>query len=1031
VTTLRVRFLGTLDICADDQPLSKPPTLKSQSLLAYLIYHRRQPQPRERLAGLFWGDRPEPKARHSLATALWHIRRCLPREEYILSDFHTIQFDPQADLWLDVERFEFEVHSHDMARLEAAVALYQGEFLDGFYDDWIINERYRLETLFADVLARLMVAQEAGREHEAALSTALRLLGQDPLREDAHRLAMRAYCRLGQRNAALEQYCRCQQMVRQELGAEPMVETTELYQAILEGRFKVGRPPEVPPVQVSAVEPPLPLGRSPLDAIAPSRLVGRVDELEVLQERWQRAEVGQGGVVFIGGEAGVGKTRLAEEFASRLRWQGVRVLWGRCYEFERLLPYQPISEALRTILPTLAPAELADLAAWTVAEVARLVPELAEHYPDLEIPAPMDSTQEQARLFDRVACFLGQLASHQALLMVVEDLHWASESTLQMLHYLARHLASHPILLLGTLRAEAVGRRHPLRSLQRQLGREGLAQLLHLPRLSSEALKAMVVEMSGAGEAVAPLARRLYQETEGNPFFLTEIVKALFEAELIYLEQGTWRSDFARISQEELPLPASLREAIQARVDSLSDDAQEVLRLAAVLGREFDLDLLNAVWGRGEGATLEALDVLLRRRLLDEGSGAMGRDYAFTHHKIQEVVYAGTRGRRLLHRRVGEVVEKLQPDDAVALAWHFERAEEPGRAARHTLQAGLAAKAVFAHVEARAYLDRALVLLEREAARLRDPQVVAANQRLRIQVLYERGWVLRLLGDMEAYARDVQEVERLARALGDQRTLAHLRYREAYTHRWFCRYAQGREAAEEGVRLSQAAADRLLEARCQREVGLVARETGDYRRARTALERALTLFADLGETVYEIHALGNLSTLYWYLGEHEQAMNLARQALARCDQAALPLQRRLGLGDMGAAAAAAGDLELARQCLLESLSIARQIADRTQEIFCLGHLGWLCVREQQAAQALEHLQAAMALAEDIGSCAEQSWLLSGLAEAQRLTGEPGARRRAIAHACRALELAQETRQVYDQALARQIMDRLQDPERGR
>jgi len=158
-------------------------------LLAYLVLHRHHSQPRERLLGLFWGDRPERKARSSLSTSLWHIRRCLP-QDCILSDPHTVQFDPQADLWLDTDEFESHTSHDGVAHLQLAAALYRGDFLDGFYDDWIINERYRLETLFCEALARLMVAQEAR--------------GGDPLREDGHRLAMRAYCRLGQRNAVLQ-----------------------------------------------------------------------------------------------------------------------------------------------------------------------------------------------------------------------------------------------------------------------------------------------------------------------------------------------------------------------------------------------------------------------------------------------------------------------------------------------------------------------------------------------------------------------------------------------------------------------------------------------------------------------------------------------------------------------------------------------------------------------------------------------------------------------------------------------------------
>ena len=718
---LRLHLLGTLDIRHGDQPLPTPPTLKSQSLLAYLALRRDQPQPRYRLASLFWGDRPERRARQSLATALWHIRRCLP-QDYILSDPHTIQFDPQAELELDVDEFESCVSHDDMDHLQTAVVLYRGDFMDGFYDDWIINERYRLETLFSETLTRLMVGQEAKGEHSAALATALRLLDRDPLREGAHRLAMRAYCRLGQRSAAIEQYHRCQKVMLEELGAEPMAETIALYQAILDGRFEVGRAPAALPISMPATIPP---GRNPLEMITPGPLVGREKELASLRECWQEAETGQGRLVLISGEAGVGKTRLIEEFSHHQRWQGVRVLWGRCYEFERVLPYQPVAEALRTILSTVTSAEVADLPARIIAEVARLAPEIAERFPSLETPASISFEQEQARLFDGVARFLSKLSSHGALLIVLEDLHWASESTLQLLHYLTRHLADCRLLMVGTLRPEVIGVEHPLSSLQRQLTREQLVKPLPLSRLSAKAVEAMVIEMSAASEAVAPLARRLYQETEGNPFFVIEIVKTLFETGLIHLEGGVWKGDLARIGEEKLPLPASLSEAIQSRVGSLGGETQAALRVAAVLGREFDFDLLNAVWGQGEEATLEALDDLLRHRLIEEGAGAMGRDYAFTHHKIQEVVYAGMprRHRQHAHARSGAAMENLYRAQAETLAgelaYHFEQGRELDKALTekaiiYLLQAGDRAHGQYAHQEAIDYYQRALVLLKEQ-----------------------------------------------------------------------------------------------------------------------------------------------------------------------------------------------------------------------------------------------------------------------------------------------------------------------------
>jgi len=630
---LQVNLLGPMDIHYDGQQLCKPPTLKSRSLLAYLVLHRDRPQARERLADLFWGDRPERRARRSLTTALWHIRRCFPEEGLILSELDTVQFDPRCELWLDVDGFQAKASRQDIASLQSAMTLYRGDFLDGFYDDWIITERYRLEHLFSEALTRLMTAQETRGDHKTALSTAARLLQQDELREDAHRVIMRAYCRLGQRNAALEQYHHCQQIIQEELGVEPTAETTELNQQILDGRFAPERIAAGVHVEMPSLRPAPAVGRNPLDVATRTKLVGREEELAFLEDCWQEVVAGWAGLLLISGEAGVGKTRLVEEFAQGLLQRGTRVLWGHCYEFERVLPYQPISEALRTILPALTPSELLGFPAVTLAEVARLVPEVLEKRPEIGVTTTIASDQEQVRLFEATTRFLTQLSSSN-LLLILEDLQWASESTLQMLHYLVHHLAGQPMLIVGTFRPEGIAPHHPVLDLRRRLTRERLARSLRLSRISPTDVEAMVREMSGAGEAIVPLARRLYRETEGNPFFLGEIVNALFEMGVIRLEGGAWLGDLDQLSREVLPLPTSVSELIQARTRRLSQDTQAALRLAAVLGREFDFNLLNTVWGRGENATLEALDEMLRQRLIDEGRGTTARDYAFAHHKI-------------------------------------------------------------------------------------------------------------------------------------------------------------------------------------------------------------------------------------------------------------------------------------------------------------------------------------------------------------------------------------------------------------
>lgn len=231
---LRFNMLGTFEGWCESRPLVLPPTLKSQSLLAYLILQRARPQPRERLIGLSWPEYPEHHARRSLTTALWHIRRCLP-ETALLSDTQQVQFNPAGDLWLDVDEFNALTAQPDLKSLQAACRLYRGDFLDGFFDDWVIEERNQLLDRLLDTLGRLMTGYAQAGADRAALDTARLLLARDPLHEGAHRLIMRAYCRLGQRNRALAQYQHCRAVLQQELGIEPEAETRALDAAIRAG----------------------------------------------------------------------------------------------------------------------------------------------------------------------------------------------------------------------------------------------------------------------------------------------------------------------------------------------------------------------------------------------------------------------------------------------------------------------------------------------------------------------------------------------------------------------------------------------------------------------------------------------------------------------------------------------------------------------------------------------------------------------------------------------------------------------------
>ncbi|HEX6383387.1 MAG TPA: tetratricopeptide repeat protein [Anaerolineae bacterium] len=1023
--TVQLYYFGRFDILYQAgrqlEQLPKPPTQKSQSLLAYLVRHRQRPQPRERLMAMFWGERPEQRARRSLSTALWHIRRCFPNADPIQGDVHAVHFQFPGNVYLDVEAFETGAQGDDQASLQAAVALYQGEFLAGFYDDWIVSERYRLQSLYEEALAHLMVLYENQGQYPAALQTAQRLLEADNLREDAHRLVMRVYGRLGRRNAALEQYQRCQEIINRELGAEPMAETAELYRAIRDGRFEVGPVVDTLDLALVPAAATVRLGQNPFDANLPDTLVGRQSELDFLRACWHNALSSRVKLLLISGEAGVGKTQLVKGFATQLRQEGIPILWGRCYEFERLLPYQPIAEALRPLLATLAREELWQLPAWVLVALARLVPEVIERYePDstdgvTESPqtAPAELGQEQTHLFHAIAHFLTALASNVPVMLVLDDLHWATASTLALLHYLVRHLAGRTVMLVGTYRREAVGSQHSLQAWQQQLRQDGVARRLHLSRLPLSAVETWIVEMSGAGKAAVPLARRLYEETEGNPFFMVEMIKALFEVGAISLVGAAWHGRFNQISQRELPLPGTVRDVIKSRVLRLPPDAQEALRLAAVLGREFDFDPLNAVWQRSEEATLSALGDLLRARLVDEGTGTIGRDYAFTHHKIQEVVYAGIpqRRRQRSHARTAETMETLYAYQLEAwlsdLAFHYEQGQQvdkalTAKAIAYLRLAGEQAAAHFANSEAINYFSRALSL---------TPSTDVAG---RYDLLLAREEIHDIQGMRDAQAQDLAALEQLAQTLSDEQraevALRRANYAEArgdypaaiqasevatalaqkaksmknqamgYLQQgraWLrlADYLQVQVRLEEALSLARAAHLPKIEADSLRSLGIASYNQGNFGQAKVYYEQALSLYRAIGDRRNEGGNLNNLGLVLASEGQLAPARRHYEQALRIFQETGDQRGEGIVFNNLGIIARRQGDLAGARAYYEGRLAIARKIGDRRGEGIALSNLGVVARNQGEYAQATNYHERALHITHELGDRTSEGQML--------------------------------------------------------
>jgi DNA-binding SARP family transcriptional activator len=419
---LRSYLFGQLLLANDSVPLPRLATQKASSLLGYLLMSADHLYTREYLGELFWPNRPSDNARRSLNTALWQIRQMLKQggfdpARFLEASGTTVRWSPTETAWLDVAEFESASHAAATESLERAVSLYRGPFLEGLYDNWCIEERYRLEEEYLEALSRLAQLYRSEREFSQALDCARRILEIDPLREDACRAAMEALFQLGQRSAALERYEVCARALKQDLNAEPSQETRDLYSAILDESLPrvVLRTRSPEPSSAAALSVPSTFTNLPLFDAGRVPFAGRVEELRRLRTWWGG---GREPLALITGEAGVGKTRLTQELAAALRWSGAQVGWGRCYAFERALPYQSLAEALRGLFAETPSATFEALPPWVTAELVRLLPELAGRLTS-ESASPA-TTADQTNLFEAVSHALAHLGQHQPLLIVLD-----------------------------------------------------------------------------------------------------------------------------------------------------------------------------------------------------------------------------------------------------------------------------------------------------------------------------------------------------------------------------------------------------------------------------------------------------------------------------------------------------------------------------------------------------------------------------------------------------------------------------------
>lgn len=495
-----------------------------------------------------------------------------------------------------------------------------------------------------------------------------------------------------------------------------------------------------------------------LEMMARGRLVDREQELAALKGSLDSMLSGRGQAVLVAGEPGIGKTRLAQELLVFARLRGCLTATGRCYEQEVGIPYLPVAEALRAVVREISDEHLETLVARHAAELVKLVPELSQRIRDLQPSPPLDPDQERLRLFEHVTSFLGATSRARPVVVLLDDLHWADAATLQLLRYVARNIRSDRLLLLGTYRDVELDRTHPLAAVLRELNRERLYTRILVRRLSPEHVAEMIRAILQTPNPVSDEFRDLiYRETEGNPFFVEEVLKHLVEVGALYIEGGRWQ----RKDIHEIDVPQSVREVIGRRLERLSPDCVEILTVASVIGREFDYEVLNAAIepdGKpgstvGAGRLLDLLEEGLESQLITEERTEEGVRYNFVHALVRETLYDSLSLRRkiMFHESIGEALEEVYATSidahAADLAYHFSQVgrSQSEKAVRYSVRAGDAASHIYAYEEAIAHYRTALDLLPHQ-----DPS--------RTEIKEKIGTTLSAQGRWTEAARILEEV---------------------------------------------------------------------------------------------------------------------------------------------------------------------------------------------------------------------------------------------------------------------------------
>ncbi|MGB5758625.1 MAG: AAA family ATPase [Acidimicrobiales bacterium] len=677
---IMVRLLGGFSVRFGRHALDSLPP-QAVSLLGYLIVNRERSQTRDLLAGKFWPELPEDRARKRLSNTLWQIKNATSEvgiPELLVTRPNSVQFTQAHPVSVDSEDFDAELADFERElrtrqlrgvladRLAAVVADYPGDFLSGHYHDWIEPERDRIRDRYHGALAQLIQLYKSRSEYDVALRFAATLVKQEPLREDLHQEVMRLHALLGQAPAAERQFEVCRRVMQIELGVEPSSETFELRERIRS-------------------DAPSPSVRELPSEAESTALIGRSQELNVLLGRVDELLGGMGGVVLVEGDPGIGKTRLIEEFTEAADWRSVRILSAGHTELSKMRPYDALREALATAVTGLRGEHLVEVVepVW-LQKVAEVLPDMARLIDGSDPSMPLHPGEEPSRMSEALARVILAQGGLGPTLIVLEDIHWCDDDSMQVLGQLGSRLARSGVLLCLTYRR--------FEAEQSDSVWAGISKLESLPSatrlvvgpLSGNEVRELITAKLGPGGLPGPALKQLVGQTNGNPLYVLESVRNPG-----WLLQGA-DADDGRLGW--LDLPPTVVKSLEGRIAALAPERLQVLRALAALAEPTSAKVVAEIAGLERRGTLEALAAVSDQGfVIDDASGICRFAHDQTRRVVYELMTAGERA--ATHERIYTALEKGErhPEQ---LAHHARLARRMTDAHRWHLEAARQALAV-------------------------------------------------------------------------------------------------------------------------------------------------------------------------------------------------------------------------------------------------------------------------------------------------------------------------------------------------